>query len=114
MDLQEQLQIDRELANARHWYANRTKSATSCKDVLQYLVDNHPTNKPEGGKIWFWAWEVIGKVNSKGKYLSHRSPARLSDLAIKTPDLVEHKRIGRFKIYRVRRENREKVIEYLK
>ena len=46
---------------------------TSCKDVLQFLYDNKEK------KIWWWSWEFIGK-RIKDAYLSHRAPARASQL----------------------------------
>lgn len=76
--------------------------------VLQYLLDKSNTNK-----VWYWSWELIGKVNSKGDFLSHRSPARLSDLAIYHPELVEDRKIGRFSVYRLKIENMEKIKEFL-
>lgn len=103
-----QLEIDREFSSMQDKYYNTKRKGTSCQDVLQYMVDVYPEKK------WHWAWELIGKTNSKGGYLSHRACARASDLAIKNPELVEHRRIGRFKVYRVRRENREQVLAYLK
>jgi len=107
--MNEKLQIEQEFANMKHKYINqgKVKSWTNCQDVLQIMVDQYETKK------WWWAWEFVGRTNSKGRYLSHRAPARASDLAIHT-DLVEDRKIGRFKVYRVKRENREKVLEYLK
>jgi hypothetical protein len=103
-----QIEIDKELGQMKDKYYSTKRKGTSCADVLQYMVDVY------GEKKWHWAWELIGKTNSKGGYLSHRACARASDLAIKYPNLVEHKRIGRFKVYRVRKENREAVLKYLK
>lgn len=90
------------------FYSKEKHTSTSCKDVLQFMVDNYTT------KNWWWSWEFIGKRTSKGSYLSHRAPARASDLALHDSDLVEDRKLGRFKIYRVRRENRDKVLLYLK
>ena len=83
-----------------------SKDATGCEMVVQLLLD-HP------GKIWWWSWEVNGQVNSKGDYLSHRACARASDLATFNPGLVEDRRISRFKVYRLRRENMDKIKKYL-
>jgi hypothetical protein len=82
------------------------KDATGMEMVLQLFLD-HPE------KIWWWSWEVNGQVNSKGEYLSHRACARASDLALKYPELVEHRGISRFKIYRVRLENIDMVNKFL-
>ena len=86
-------------------YKGKKHHGTSCQDVLQYMLDHKD-------KVWWWAWELIGKTNSKGGYLSHRAPARVSDLAIKT-NLVEHRKVGRFKVYRVRLENLDEIKKYL-
>ena len=102
-----EIDIEKEYSQMKNKYINGSKKSTSCKDVLQYMVDNYAE------KRWFWAWEVIGKTNSKGGYLSHKSSARLSDLALHT-GLVEDRKIGRFKVYRVRKEKREEVLNYLK
>ena len=96
-----------EYARMLSHYNSTKRKGTSCKDVLQFMVDNHKE------KTWWWSWEFVGKTTSKGGYLSHRAPARASDLALHDPDLVEDRKIGRFKVYRVRRENREKVLQYL-
>ncbi len=105
MTYEEEIEIEYSRMSAN--YHSTKRHGTSCKDVLQFMVDNYKE------KVWWWAWEFVGKTTSKGGYLSHRAPARASDLALHT-DLVEDRKIGRFKIYRVRRENREKVLEYLK
>lgn len=84
----------------------RTKEATGKKDVMQFLMD-HPE------RIWWWSWELNGNVNSKGAFLSHRACARASDLALKHPDLVEDRRISRFKVYRAKLENIEKINNFL-
>lgn len=106
MDEYEQ-RVERELLSMSHRYHSTKRKGTSCKDVLQFMVDNH------NERIWWWSWEFVGKSTSKGGYLSHKAPARASDLALHT-DLVEDKRIGRFKIYRVKKEKREEVLAYLK
>lgn len=79
---------------------------SSMENVLQLMLDNKK-------KIWWFAWEFIGQKNSKGGYCSHKAPARASDLAIHHPLLVEHRSIGRFKVYRMRIENIEKIIKFL-
>lgn len=100
-------QIENEFDEMKNNYNHNNSKGTSCKDVLQFMVDNYKE------RIWWWSWEFVGKVNSKGSYLSHRAPARASDLALHT-NLVEDRAIGRFKVYRIKRENREDVINYLK
>ena len=82
------------------------KNSTSIRDVLQYLVDKTEV-------IWFWSWEFAGNVTSTGKFLSHRACARASDLALHFPNLVEGRRIGRFCVYRLRRENMEEIRSFL-
>lgn len=83
-----------------------SKTSTSTNEVLQYMLDHT-------GKIWWWAWEFGGKTNSKGGYLSHRACARASDLAIFHPELVEDRKIGRFKVYRLKVENMQMIRAYL-
>lgn len=101
--------IEKEFSNLKRDYEKRLKkSGTSCEDVLRFMVENYKK------KVWWWSWEFIGQTTKDGRFLSHRAPARASDLAIHRPDLVEHRKIGRFAVYRVRRENREKVINYIK
>lgn len=77
---------------------------TQRESVLYFLLENQH-------KIWWWAWELIGKHTNNGHYLSHRAPARASDLAIHEPELVEHRKIGRFKVYRLRTENMKQIRE---
>lgn len=91
----------------RHEARSKPNKATGIETVLQFLLD-HP------GQIWWWSWELIGKVNSVGGYLSHRALARASDLAIHFPLLVEDRKIGRFAVYRIRIENMEAIKEFLK
>jgi len=79
---------------------------TQKKCVLEFFLDYSE-------KIWWWPWELIGKTTMSGRYLSHRAPARASDLAIHFPDLVEHRKIGRFKVYRIRLENISLIEEYI-
>ncbi len=102
------IQTQKEFLAMDHKYHSSKRKGTSCKDVLQFMVDNHKE------RIWWWSWEFVGKTNSIGGYLSHRAPARASDLALHNSDLVEDRKIGRFKVYRVRRENRDSVLQYLK
>lgn len=76
----------------------KSKEGTSCEDVLQYMLENPDT-------IWHMSWEFVGRVTKDGHFLSHRAPARASDLALHESQLVEHRDIGRFKAYRLRTEN---------
>lgn len=92
-------------------YHRNEKSTTGVEDVLQFLLDNFRSN-PE--KVWWWSYEFVGQHNSKGGFLSHRAPARASDLALHESDLVEDRKIGRLKVYRLREENMDKIIERLK
>jgi hypothetical protein len=100
--------IEREFNELVEWNENnkRNNNATGVECVLQYLLDNKQ-------QTWFWAWELIGKTNSKGGYLSHRAPARASDLAIHYPEFVEHRKIGKYKVYRLKVENLSKIIKFL-
>lgn len=90
------------------WYQTRPKDhgATGLENVLRFLLD-HPE------KIWWFSWELIGKTNSKGGWLSHRAPARASDLAIHHSTLVEDRKIGRFSVYRLRTENLSDIKTFL-
>lgn len=90
------------------WYVNSRgrKNATSCEVVLKFMLENPKI-------IWWWSWEFSQRTTKDGDYLSHRAPARASDLAIHEPELVEDRKIGRFKIYRLRRENMGKIKRYL-
>ena len=99
------MEIEQEYQKLVNSYNPKTK--TSCKDVLRFMVDNSKK------KIWWWSWEFVGKSNSRGGYLSHRAPARASDLALHT-NLVEDRRIGRFKVYRAKMELIKEINEYLK
>lgn len=93
-----QQEIDRAFAILKKDVEKRSTNGTSENDVLQYMFENI-------GTVWFMSWELIGKVTNTGKFLSHRAPARMSDLAINSPQLVEDREIGRFKAYRLRTEN---------
>lgn len=54
-------------------------------------------------KKWWYAWEYIGQV--EGLFVGHRAPARISELAINYPEMIESKKEGKFKIFRFRFEN---------
>lgn len=100
---EKEIQFDLLLKN----YHSRKSNATGIQTVLQFLLD-HPE------KIWWWSWEFIGQVNSKGGWLSHRAPARASDLALHHSELVEDRKVGRYKVYRLKTENLQKVKEFLR
>lgn len=85
---------------------HRVSASKGTQKVLQLMLD-HPN------KFWWWSYEFVGKVNSKREFLSHRAPARASDLAIHHPDLVEDRRIGKLSVYRLRFENLDKIKEFL-
>lgn len=100
--------IEQEFESLKTWHENsrKKKDATGCEAVVRYMQD-HPY------KIWFWSWEFVGKTTTFGDYLSHRAPARASDLAIHYPDLVEDRKIGRFAVYRLKVENQDKINSFL-
>ncbi len=108
MDTNYKQNVEAEFEGLVKYHQNRTKGATGIEDVLQFLVDRH-----HDGKIWYWAWEFAGRSNSKGAYLSHRACARASDLALHYSDLVEDRKIGRFKVYRLKVENMELIQKFL-
>ncbi len=94
------------LMEAKYENGRKQKKSTGCEAVLRFLVE-HPK------KIWWWSWEFISQTTTKGDYLSHRAPARASDLAIHHNELVEDRKIGRFSVYRLRAENMGKILEFL-
>ena len=98
--------IDRAFEILKADVLKRTKDGTSCEDVVQLMYEN-------SDKIWWMSWDFINKTTKKGKFLSHRAPARASDLAIHNSQLVEDRDIGRFKAYRLRTENSNLIEKYL-
>ena len=85
---------------------NKKKGKTDAQNVLQMMSErNH--------RIWWWSWELIGQTTHANDYLSHRAPARASDLVKHQPLLIECRKVGRFACYRVRRENMRLVTEFL-
>ena len=97
-----QKEVDRAFEILKNDIVSHKRTTTGVEDVLRYLLEN-----PH--KIWHMSWELIGKRTNSGDYLSHRAPARASDLAIHSPLLVEHRKISRFSAYRLRTENMELV-----
>lgn len=77
--------------------------------VLMYLLE-----KTNPQKNWFFAWELVGKATRDGYWLSHRAPARASDLAIYHPDVVEDRKIGNQCVYRVRIENMDAIDKFIR
>lgn len=101
--------VEKEFNNLVEWYDKhhlRKTKRSGHQKVLQLMLD-----RPS--KIWWWSYEFVGKVNSNGDFLSHRAPARASDLAIHYPHLVEDRRIGRLSVYRLKAENMKEIIEFL-
>lgn len=88
-------------------YHTTKKKSTGIEAVLYFMIENRHE------RIWWWSYELIGKTTTAGHWLSHRAPARASDLARKYSDLVEDKKIGRLKVYRLRLENKDKIKAFL-
>lgn len=90
-------------------HKNREKKwsgSTGMQSVVRLMLDH-------SSKIWWWSYEIMGKTNSKDEWISHRWPARASDLAIHCPDIVEDRKIGRLAVYRLKVENMEKIEKFL-
>lgn len=88
-------------------YHATQKKSTGIEAVLYFLIEHR------NERVWWWSYELIGKSTKRGDWLSHRAPARASDLALKYPDLVEDHKIGRLKVYRLRMENKDKIKAFL-
>lgn len=80
--------------------------STWMQAVVQLMLD-HPQ------KIWWWSYEIMGRTNSKWEWISHRWPARASDLAIYHSDIMEDRKIGRLAVYRLRVENQKEIERFL-
>ncbi len=100
-------EVERAFEALKDSYHSNRQNATGMECVVKLLKEN-----PQ--KIWWWSWELIGKTTNDGSWLSHRAPARASDLAIHHPLLVEDRKIGRFCVYRLRTENMNLINEFLK
>ncbi len=98
---------EEEFVNLEKSYQSRKKNSTGIESVLYFLIENRDK------KIWWWSYEFVGQTTKRGDWLSHRAPARASDLALKYPELVEDRRIGRLKVYRLRMENKQKIKDFL-
>jgi hypothetical protein len=105
MDIAKVAEIELAFSKLQDKYYNGERNGTSCEDVLQYMVD-HPEI------IWHWSYSFVGQRTSKGGFLSHRSPARASDLALHT-DLVQARKIGRLCVYRLKIEKLAEIKKYL-
>lgn len=92
----------------QRWYV---QSRSKANPTGVYSIVKIMSERPE--HHWWWSWEFIGKQTRDGYYLSHRAPARASDLASFHPDIVEGRKIGKFAIYRLRRENQKLIDEFL-
>ena len=92
------LEIEQSFKKLKADVEMRAKTTTSCEDVLRFMYENQQ-------QIWFMSWDFINQSTKDGQFLSHRAPARASDLAIHESQLVEDRKIGRFKAYRLRLEN---------
>lgn len=92
-------EIEQEFNKLKEIVERKAKGSTSCDDVLRFMYELR------GMKIWFMSWDFINQQTIDGSFLSHRAPARASDLAIYDPQLVEDRKIGRYKAYRLRLEN---------
>jgi len=107
--LEQQSKIEQEYQKLLTDHENRHTKKEDCtgvEGVLKYMLENE-------NKTWWFAWEFISRTTKDGNYLSHRAPARASDLAIHYPKLVEHRKIGRFTVYRIRTENITQIKDFL-
>lgn len=78
---------------------------TQTEKVLAMMIRDR---SPE--RFWY-AWEYIGQVH--GLFVGHRAPARISELGIDYPDMIESKKDGKYVIFRFRIENYEQFKEKL-
>lgn len=101
-----QSQIESSFEEMKASFNRKEHKYTWEQNVLQYMLDHNEV-------IWFWSFNFVWKTNSRGEWLSHRAPARASDLAIHHPDLVEDRKIWRFSIYRLRLENMDLINKFL-
>jgi hypothetical protein len=97
----------KELRSMVDTYHASQKKTTGIEAVLWYMIEHRED------RVWWWSYEFVGKTTKRGDWLSHRAPARASDLALKHPDLVEDHKIGRLKVYRLRLENKDKIKAFL-
>ena len=110
MQYSQQVENDFEWISFVHNNTKRQKTGkTDTQEVAIYMLEQFTAKN----KIWFYSHEFVGKITQEGYFLSHRSPARASDLAIKHPELVEDRRIGKLKVYRLRLENMDLINEFI-
>lgn len=90
------------------WQKSKTrkKSPTGMACVVMAMLD-----QPE--KIWWWSWELDSHATRDGVWLSHRGPARASDLAIHHPVVMECRKVGRYAMYRLRTENEAEIEAFM-
>jgi hypothetical protein len=63
-------------------------------------------NYAHSGKMWHFAYEFMGACRGgDGIWGSHKAPARISDVWVQYPQLVEMRKIGQEAVYRLRLEN---------
>ncbi len=90
-------QIEEDYNLCYRWYNEidnkRNIDKTQKQAVLEFLQE-HPS------KIWWFAWEVVNKTNRSGDFLSHRAPARLTDLA--DEGILEKRDLGKYVVYRLK------------
>jgi len=86
-------------------HCHKKGKLTDAQAVLLYMSERQV--------VWYWSWELVGKSTYRGNHLSHRAPARASDLSIHRPELVECRKVGRFACYRARKENSRLIKEFL-
>ena len=95
-----------ELLDIHNGVFEKTNKCRGVEGVLKYMLENED-------KIWWFAWEFISRTTKDGDFLSHRAPARASDLAKHYPELVEDRKIGRYSVYRMRAENIIQIKDFL-
>lgn len=78
----------------------QSRSISGDIENIRIVMENNPN------KIWWFAHEFMGNHDIKGNkfFIGYECSARLSQLAQNT-DLIESRRIGRFKVRRYRFEN---------
>lgn len=79
---------------------SHVKSNTTDIENIKSIMENNPD------KIWWFPYEFMGGHTIKGNtfFIGYECSARLSELSRNT-DLIESRRIGRFKVRRYRFEN---------